>query len=105
MPAPQDPTDRELYLAELGSRDEGVEALLSGGADIDDLIAAGVLSDDEPVFQEEEGDEVPIEPSTLTDDEIRAWLHQRNDWLVANGHRSPTWQSERGYGQLSNRTN
>lgn len=105
MSTPQEPTNHEFYLAKLNTSDEDLEALLSGGADVDNLIAAGVLSDDEPVFQEEEGDEVQIEPSTLTDDEIRAWLHQRNVWLVANGHRSPTWQSERGYGQLSNRTN
>ena len=57
---------------------------LAGGADVDDLIAAGVLSDDEPVPQEEV--EVEISPSTLSEEEVRNWFAQQREWFAANGH-------------------
>jgi hypothetical protein len=81
-------SDREMRLAELGGSDEDVEALLSGGADIDELIAAGVLDTDEPPLQDgdEEDAEIEFEPSTLTEEEARAWFAQQRDWFVANGY-------------------
>jgi hypothetical protein len=87
MTTPDDPSDREIYLAELGRSDEDVEALLSGGADIDELIAAGVLDDDEPASQEDkEEEEIKLEPSTLTEEEVLARHNAHQKWLIANGH-------------------
>ena len=54
MTIPEDPSEREIFLAHLGTSDEDVESLMSGGADVDDLIAAGVLDATEPCPQEEE---------------------------------------------------
>ena len=87
MTSPDAPSDREIYLAELGRSDEDVEALLSGGADIDELIAAGVLDDDEPASQEDkEEEEIKLEPSTLTEEEVLARHNAHQKWLIANGH-------------------
>lgn len=88
MTTSDDPSDREIYLAKLGSSDEEVEALLSGGADVDELIAAGVLDDDEPASEdtEEEEEEIEIEPSKLTEKEVLARHKAHQEWLTANGH-------------------
>ena len=84
MTTPDDPSDREIYLA---TSDETVEELLSGGADIDELIAAGVLDDDEPASQEDkEEEEIKLEPSTLTEEEVLARHNAHQKWLIANGH-------------------
>ena len=82
MTIPEDPSEREIFLAHLGTSDEDVESLMSGGADVDDLIAAGVLDDTEPCPQEEE--EFVIEPSTLTAEEASAWFTQNRQWFDAN---------------------
>ena len=87
MTTPEDPSDREIFLAQLGTSDEDVESLMSGGADVDDLIAAGVLDDTESAPQEVDGEEAfVIEPSTLTEEEALAWFARQQEWLVANGH-------------------
>jgi hypothetical protein len=90
MTTPDDPSDREIYLAQLGSSDEDVEALLSGGADIDELIAAGVLDDYEPASQDddEEDEEIEFEPTNLTAEEVWAKFQRHQEWLIANGHKS-----------------
>jgi hypothetical protein len=88
MTIPDDVSNREMRLHELGSSDEDVEALLSGGADVDELIAAGVLDDDEPASQgDEEDEEVELEPSTLTEEEIRAWFDGWRKKMKAIGYR------------------
>ena len=87
MTTPEDPSDREIFLAHLGTSDEDAESLLSSGADVDDLIAAGVLDDTESAPQEVDGEEAfVIEPSTLTEEEALAWFARQQEWLVANGH-------------------
>jgi len=87
MTASDGPSDREIVLA---TSDETVEELLSGGADIDELIAAGVLDDDEPASEddEEEDEEIEFEPSTLTEEEVMARHNAHQEWLIANGHKS-----------------
>lgn len=89
MTTPQEPSDRDLYLAELSISDEDVGDLLSGGADIDELIAAGVLDDDEPASQEsgEEEEEIDFPPTTLTAEEVWAKFQREQEWLIANGHK------------------
>jgi hypothetical protein len=84
-------SDRDDYLAELAGSDEDVEALLSSGADVDQLIAAGVLDDDEPASQDdEEEEEIEFEPTNLTAEEVWAKFQRHQEWLIANGHkRSP----------------
>ncbi|MEM9137806.1 MAG: hypothetical protein AAGB01_10720 [Cyanobacteria bacterium P01_F01_bin.42] len=91
MPTPQEPTDQELYLAQLNTSDEDLEALLSGGADTDDLIAAGVLSDDEPVSQEKEKEEDSEgESSPISEEELIAAIDSSQQWLINHRHyRSP----------------
>jgi len=85
MTASDGPSDREIDLA---TSDETVEELLSGGADIDGLIAAGVLDDDEPASQddEEEDEEIEFEPTNLTAEEVWAKFQRHQEWLIANGH-------------------
>jgi short-subunit dehydrogenase len=92
MTIPDEPSNREIDLAALGSSDESVEELLSGGADIDALIAAGVLDVDEPASEDtEEGEEEAIDLSliTLTAEEAWAEFQQEQEWLIANGHKRP----------------
>lgn len=85
MTASDGPSDREIDLA---TSDETVEELLSGGADIDELIAAGVLDTDEPASEadEEEG-EIELEPLSLSEEEVMAWFNERRQRLEASGHR------------------
>ncbi len=100
------PSQRELYLAELSSSDEDPGDLLSGGADIGDLIAAGVLDDSDDVpegWQDVEGVELPEQP-VLTEAEVVAKLDKDNDWLVAHGYRPPDWRSKKGYSNASSQT-
>ena len=85
MTTPEDPSDREIFLAHLGTSDEDAESLLSSGADVDDLIAAGVLDDTESAPQEVDGEEAfVIEPSTLTAEEASAWFTQNRQWFDEN---------------------
>lgn len=87
---PDEPTGYELYLSDLGNSDEDPEALLSGGADIDDLIAAGVLDDggnETWGWQDVEGmpdPEYPSDPIPLTPEEAQAEL-DRCDWFLRRG--------------------
>lgn len=46
MNYPNPRIDRERYLSSLQESDETVEELLSSGADIDDLIEAGIIDDE-----------------------------------------------------------
>lgn len=93
------PSQRELDLAELSGSDEDPGDLLSGGADVDDLIAAGVLngSDDVPEgWQDVEGVELPDAP-ILTKAEILAQIKRDDEWLVAHGYLSPDRWNKKGY--------
>ena len=47
MNYPNPRIDRERYVSSLRESDETVEELLSSGADIDDLIEAGIVDDEE----------------------------------------------------------
>jgi len=47
MNYPNPRIDREQYISSLRESDETVEELLSSGADIDDLIEAGIVNDEE----------------------------------------------------------
>ena len=88
---PEEPSERELYLSELANSDENAEALLSGGADVDDLIAAGVLDDYEPniwgwravrdvVLEEKSVDKTPM---SLKEFEA---LMERGNWFLRRGY-------------------
>jgi hypothetical protein len=46
MNYPNPRIDRERYISSLRESDETVEELLSSGADIDDLIEAGIIDDE-----------------------------------------------------------
>ncbi|NEQ48244.1 MAG: hypothetical protein F6K00_33800 [Leptolyngbya sp. SIOISBB] len=93
MTAADNLSERDVYLAELGSSDEDVEALLSGGADVDELIAAGVLDDDEPALQNDgEEEEIDLSPITLNAEEAWAEFQREQAWLIANGHKRPPVQ-------------
>jgi hypothetical protein len=55
MNAPNPRLDREGYLSSLRESDESIEDLLSSGADIDDLLEAGLIDDqDSELFSEPE---------------------------------------------------
>ena len=86
MTTPDHLSDREIYLAELGSSDEDVEALLSGGADIDELIAAGVLNDNEPSSQDDEKEGNEAESSTFTREEVLAEMASEQKFIGSHGH-------------------
>ncbi len=83
----EDPSQRELDLAELSGSDEDPGDLLSGGADVDDLIAAGVLDGGENEregWQDVEGvklPEQPVNPVPMTSEEFKA-LMARCDWFI-----------------------
>ena len=87
---PEEPTDTELYLSELSNSDEDLEALLSGGADIDDLIMAGVLddgSDETWGWQDVAGIPDPqysSAPMPLSEAEFRV-LMERGHWFLRRG--------------------
>lgn len=94
-----DPSQRELNLAELSGSDEDPGDLLSGGADVDDLIAAGVLDGGENErqgWQDVEGVELPEQP-VLTEAEALAQIKKDNEWLVANGYLSPDRWTKKEY--------
>lgn len=94
-----EPSQRELDLADIYDSDEDVEALLSGGADVDDLIAAGALDggDDERAgWQDVEGVELPERP-VLTKAEARAQIKKGNEWLVAHGYLSADRWIKKGH--------
>ena len=57
MNYPNPRIDRERYISSLRESDETVEELLSSGADIDDLIEAGIVDDEESDFE--------LEPESL----------------------------------------
>ena len=83
---PEEPSERELYLSMLTNSDEDTEALLSGGADVDDLTAAGVLDDYEP---DGWGWQTVQKMPDLTDDEVEALISQLSElWgLDLKGYR------------------
>lgn len=82
----QEPSDRDVYLAALGNSDEDVEALLSGGADIDELIAAGVLDDDKPSSQDDENEGNEAESSTFPREEVLAEMAYEQKFIGSYGH-------------------
>jgi hypothetical protein len=101
MTIPDEPSNREIDLAALGSSDESVEELLSGGADIDALIAAGVLDDREREAEVDEDEEAKLnadveadmaqieaEVSALSTEEVMAQIQASTEWFEANGHGS-----------------
>ena len=105
MPNPQEPTDQELYLAQLNTSDEGIEELLSGGADVDDMIASGAVEiETEGWGWQVEGAFIEVEPTTMTENEVMAELREEQEWLKANGHAYRPYQMSK-HGQLSNRPN
>ncbi|MGF1524197.1 MAG: hypothetical protein ACFBSF_17905 [Leptolyngbyaceae cyanobacterium] len=87
MPTPQEPTDQELYLAQLNTSDEDIEALLSGGADIDDLITSGAVEiETEGWGWQVEGEPSDREgPKVYTEEEAIAVMESHHQWRVANG--------------------
>ncbi|MEL6382444.1 MAG: hypothetical protein AAFQ89_08220 [Cyanobacteria bacterium J06626_18] len=87
MPTPQEPTDRELYLAQLNTSDEDLEALLSGGADVDDLITSGAVEiETEGAGWQVEGESSDWEePKVYTAEEARAEMQATQEWWAANG--------------------
>ena len=91
MPTPQEPTEREVYLAQLSTSDEDPEDLLAGGADIDDLIASGVFEVETEgwgwqVSDEDVADVVsPGLEKSKTPEEAMARLVQQQKWLTENG--------------------
>jgi hypothetical protein len=97
MTASDNLSDRDMHRAELASSDEDVESLLSGGADISELIEAGVLDDDEPPLLskeekarfEAEAEAYISQPSDLSPEEIWAKHLRHQEWLEANGHKQP----------------
>lgn len=88
MSTPQEPTDREVYLAELNTSDEDIEALLSGGADIDDLITSEGVETEGWGWQVSDDDVadvvLPGQEALKTQEEARAWLIQQQKWLIEN---------------------
>ncbi len=56
MTTPNPRTHRPDYLTYLHNSDETIEELLSGGADIDDLIETGVLDDGYDEYTDERVD-------------------------------------------------
>jgi hypothetical protein len=74
MTASDNLSDRDMHRAELASSDEDVESLLSGGADISELIEAGVLDDDEPPLRDSDEEDEEIAPADCTEEEAIAWL-------------------------------
>jgi hypothetical protein len=71
MNTPNPRIDYDRYLSYLRHSDETVEELLSGGADVDDLIAAGILEADDETLNAAEPD-LPIDfsqfdPSLMPD--------------------------------------
>jgi hypothetical protein len=71
MNNPNPRSARDQYLCNLSHSDETIEELLSSGADIDDLIEAGVLDDDNDLFPEPESQfpesTIPLDPSHFPD--------------------------------------
>lgn len=94
MTTPQEPSDRELYLAELSTSDEDVGDLLSGGTDVDELIAAGVLDVDESALQDGDREDEEIDLSPIVVPAAQAWaeFQREQEWLIANGHKRPSVQ-------------
>lgn len=87
MPTPQEPSEREVYLAELNTADEDPEALLSGGADIDDLIASGAVEVETEGWgwQVESESSDLAQPKVYTEEEARAEMRAAQEWWAANG--------------------
>jgi hypothetical protein len=71
MNTPNPRIDYDRYLSYLRHSDETVEELLSGGADVDDLIAAGILEADDKTLSAAELDFSidfsQIDPTLLSD--------------------------------------
>lgn len=87
MTIPDTLSDREFYLAELGTSDESVEELLAGGADIDELIAAGVLDDQELTSQDDDDEEaIEAELSKFTREEVLAEMAYEQRFVGSYGH-------------------
>lgn len=94
-------TRHEQYLFDLSNSDDDVESLLSSGADVDDLIEAGVLddgSDETWGWQDVDDDEDPPPP---TPGEVDI---QFSEWLIANGF-SPDGQPNGGNSDASSQPN
>lgn len=85
MSTPQEPTDREVYLAELNTSDEDIEALLAGGADIDDLITSEGVETEGWGWQVEDIPSEEEEPKVYTEEEARAEMRATQEWWAANG--------------------
>jgi hypothetical protein len=76
------PVGRDAYLDELSSSDLSVEELLASGADVGDLVSAGVVYDDYPAghdFTKEVPEEKAYDGPPLSDEEHERTM-ARLDW-------------------------
>jgi hypothetical protein len=81
MAAPEPPVGRDAYLYELSSSDLSVEELLASGADVGDLVSAGVLYDDYPAgheFTEEVAVEKSYDGPPMSDEEYELMMSRLN---------------------------
>lgn len=77
-------SSRDDYLDNLSSSDLSVEELLASGADVGDLVSAGVLHDDYPAghdFTEEEPEPQKYDGPPRTEEETRR-LIERLKWNI-----------------------
>lgn len=87
MTIPDMPSDREMDLAAFGTSGESVEELLAGGADVDELIAAGVLDDQELTSpDDDEAAAIEAEPSTFTREAVLAEMAHEQTFIGSYGH-------------------
>jgi hypothetical protein len=70
------PVGRDAYLDELSRSDLSVEELLASGADVGDLVSAGVVYDDYPAGHEftEEVPEEAYDGPPMSDEEFEALM-------------------------------
>jgi hypothetical protein len=61
MNTPNPHIDYDRYISFIRHSDESIEELLSGGADIDDLIVAGIIDDGDELSEEPEP-ALPLNP-------------------------------------------
>lgn len=82
MATPEPLIGRDAYLQDLSSSDLSVEELLASGADVGDLVSAGVLYDDYSAgneFTEEMPEEENYDGPPMSDEEFKH-LIEIGDW-------------------------
>jgi hypothetical protein len=77
------PVGRDAYLDELSSSDLSVEELLASGADVGDLVSAGVLYDDYDPDNDPDYFFTPLRPveeftpgPPMSDEEFKVWMNK-----------------------------